>query len=158
DLTHNLENVFDSIREGHIQVQVHTIDVLFETVDELNKMVEDIANGGDGKSDVDHLLKRLTSIENGVDDNLTNNLTTKETNETSQTFTTLDEFEISMINESTERGYTNYEITVTIREDCLLKGVRAFMVFEALEQLGEIIKSEPSVNDLEEEKFAHSFV
>src|SRR5699024_8162969 len=42
-------------------------------------------------------------------------------------------------------------------ENCLLKGARVFMVFEVLEQLGEIVKSEPSVNDLEEENFDNSF-
>src|SRR5699024_3891655 len=71
---------------------------------------------------------------------------------------TLNEFEIAIINESAMQGLFSYEITVKISTDCLLKGVRAFMVFDALEPLGEIIKSDPAVNELEDENFADSFV
>ena len=42
-------------------------------------------------------------------------------------------------------------------EDCLLKAARVYMVFEVLEKIGEIIKSAPSVEELEEEKFDQSF-
>src|SRR5699024_11572474 len=74
-----------------------------------------------------------------------------------QTNEKLDEFELSILNESIESGYFNYEITVVLRKDCVLKGARAFMIFDVLEELGEVIKSEPPVSDLEEEKFDASF-
>ncbi len=69
----------------------------------------------------------------------------------------LDEFELSILNESKERGFSNIEITVELSEDCLLKAARTFMVFEVLEQHGEVIKSVPSVNELEEEDFDNTF-
>ena len=39
-----------------------------------------------------------------------------------------------------------------------MKGVRAFMVFRNLENLGEVIKSVPSAQDIENEKFDRDFV
>src|SRR5699024_1222307 len=61
------------------------------------------------------------------------------------------------LSESAQQGFLNYEISVQLKEDCLLKGARVFMIFEVLEQLGEVIKSEPSVSDLEEENFDRTF-
>ncbi|WP_099158117.1 chemotaxis protein CheA [Virgibacillus ndiopensis] len=159
NLTHKLENVFDGIRYDKITVQTDMMDILFETVDHLNAMVEDISSGGDGKRDVSQIVSYLERIEKG--DQIEQAGETVQKPSVSQsslkTITTLDEFEIAILNESAERGFSNYEITVTLRDDCLLKGARVFMVFEVLEKLGEVIKSEPSVNDLEEENFENSF-
>lgn len=72
-------------------------------------------------------------------------------------FNNLDEFELTVLQESRERHFNNFHIHVELREDCLLKAARVYMVFEILEQVGEVIKSIPSVEDLEEEKFDHDF-
>lgn len=160
DLTHNLENVFDKIRYDKISVQSDMVDVLFVAVDHLNAMVEDISNGGEGKGDVEQTILLLKAIEDGTIDTSIDKIN-KENNASEkgelQTIKKLDEFELTILNESVERNYHNYEITVRLREDCLLKGARVFMVFEVLEQLGEVIKSEPTVSDLEEENFDLSF-
>lgn len=161
DLTHHLENIFDGIRYDKISVYTELVDVLFDTVDHLNAIVEDIAGGGEGQRDVSQIISYLEAIENG-NEQVTSPLSTlTEENKTAQvnlqSIKSLDEFEITILNESSERGYANYEITVKLSENCLLKGARVFMVFEVLEQLGEVIKSEPSVNDLEEENFDLSF-
>src|SRR5690625_7545912 len=47
NLTHNLENVLDGIRNDDISVHTQTIDIMFEAVDHLNAMVDNIASGGD---------------------------------------------------------------------------------------------------------------
>ena len=71
--------------------------------------------------------------------------------------TTYDEFERTVIEQSMKQGFSTFEIVVSIREDCLLKAARVYMVFGVLEELGEIIKSTPPVEQLEEEKFDHQF-
>lgn len=159
-LTHTLENVFDAIRYDRVQVQSEMIDLLVETVDHLNAMVEDIAGGGNGSQDITDVANQLEAIEKG------DAIVSPEKKEVKQelvsahnisVFTKLDEFELSILNESSERGFQNFEVTVQLREDCLLKGARVFMVFEVLEQLGEVIKSNPSVTELEDENFDYSF-
>lgn len=162
NLTHNLENVFDAIRYDKIEVQAGIIDVLFETVDHLNAMVKDIINGGDGTRDVTEVNVKLENIEKGnFFSNTASDVVPEEKHANNgsnlHSFTSLDEFELAIMEESLERGYKNYEATIYLNEDCLLKGARVFMVFEVLEQLGEVIKSEPPVNELEEENFDLSF-
>lgn len=157
-LTHNLENVLDDIRNDKITVHTHIIDVLFAAVDHLNSMVEDLANGGDGKRDIQQILVQLEEITSGSLSPSTSTIESQADPVADASDLSLDEFELAILDESEEQGYTNYEISVTIREDCLLKSVRVYMVFEALEKFGEVIKSDPPVNDLEEEKFDQSFV
>src|SRR5699024_12832185 len=65
DLTHNLENVFDAIRNDHISVQTELIDILFDTVDHLNAIVEDITEDGKGNQDVSNDIAYLQEIEKG---------------------------------------------------------------------------------------------
>ena len=50
-----------------------------------------------------------------------------------------------------------FGITVYIQENCLLKAARAFLVFKALDEIGDIIRSQPEVQDIEDEKFAYDF-
>ncbi len=50
-----------------------------------------------------------------------------------------------------------YGLTVQVEENCILKSARAFLVFKNLEPFGEVIRSEPGIQDIEDEKFEWSF-
>ncbi|MEI3604617.1 chemotaxis protein CheA [Pseudogracilibacillus sp. SE30717A] len=156
-LTHKLENIFDGIRDDKIVVQTEMMDSLFHAVDHLNAMVEDISNGGNGKRDVEEIISQLDLIEKGESAIVTSKKEKKEDKVNSNTIDDLDEFQLTILGESKDRGFDNYEIEVHLREDCLLKGARVYMVFELLEKSGEVIHSNPTVNDLEEENFDFSF-
>ncbi|MBQ8956510.1 MAG: chemotaxis protein CheA, partial [Lachnospiraceae bacterium] len=47
--------------------------------------------------------------------------------------------------------------TVYIEESCLLKAARAFLVIKALEDMGDIVATDPSTQDIEDEKFEFNF-
>ncbi len=51
----------------------------------------------------------------------------------------------------------NLRLRVTLDKDCVLKSVRVFMIFKKLSQLGRVVDSHPSVEDLEDEKFDRTF-
>ena len=68
-----------------------------------------------------------------------------------------DEFELTVLQQSKDQGFNSYDIQISLREDCLLKAARVYMIFDVLEKIGEIIKSEPAVEQLEEEQFDHDF-
>lgn len=157
NLTHVLENVLDGIRDDEIQVDAIIIDVLFTAVDDLNAMVESIASGGDGKRDVTEVISQLEDIEKGISPSGMEDEKKPDDLKRSDELHQIDEYEHTILDASRERGFTNYEITVKLNDDCLLKGARVFMIFEVLEQLGEVIKSEPTVPELEEENFDLSF-
>lgn len=160
NLTHQLEDVFDAIRYDRVTIKTDTIDVLFAAVDHLNEMVENIVTGGDGKLNVEQVIDLLKKVGNSsyeVPGSKMNMPPQQKTTNSLQTITTVDGFELAILNESTEQGYTTFEITVQLREECLLKGARVFMIFQVLENFGEVIKSVPEVHDLEEENFEYSF-
>ncbi|KGP74008.1 chemotaxis protein CheA [Pontibacillus yanchengensis] len=168
NLTHKMENVLDAVRNQQIEVDSNILDIVFDAVDDLEAMVTDISAGGSGERNVEVVVGKLKRIEQGEkpadvqqsnDDSLNQDrmMETETESSQSETITDLDEFELTVLQESDERGFTNYQIVVELREDCLLKAARVYMVFEVLEQIGEVIKSKPSVDQLEEENFENTF-
>lgn len=165
NLTHKMENVLDAVRNEKIQVDSNMLDIVFEAVEYLEEIIFDIAEGGDGKKDVKNIVEKLLQIEKGEVPQEENQAEVAASSEqileaelgTDLPFNNLDEFELTVLQESRERHFNNFHIHVELREDCLLKAARVYMVFEILEQVGEVIKSIPSVEDLEEEKFDHDF-
>ncbi|WP_138420715.1 chemotaxis protein CheA [Aquibacillus sediminis] len=152
-LTHKMENVLDLIRNNELQVTTEVIDVTFEAVEALEEMVASIAEGGDGKKDVSHLLAHLQKIETGE-------TVAEESSENNQSQTTemeLDDYQSTVISQAKEQGYQAYNITIRLTADCMLKAARVFMVFEGLEEFGEVIQSVPAAEELEEEKFDQEF-
>lgn len=156
DLTHKMENVLDAIRNEKIHVTPEILDVVFESVDHLEEMVMDIANGGDGKRDVSATVAQLKRIELG-EEAVPQVAATVAEPASMESVLEYDSFEQTVIAQSSEQGFQAYEISVKLREDCLLKAARVFMVFEILEKDGEVIKSSPSVEKLEDEQFDQQF-
>ncbi|SFB32380.1 Hpt domain-containing protein, partial [Lentibacillus halodurans] len=64
-LTHQMENVFDQIRNQELDVTEDVMDVMFLAVQSLEDMVEAIRDGGDGSMDVRELVSQLKQIETG---------------------------------------------------------------------------------------------
>ncbi|MEG0260455.1 MAG: chemotaxis protein CheA [Lysinibacillus sp.] len=161
DLTHKMENVLDAIRNDKIKVTPEILDVVFESVDHLEEMVMDIASGGDGKRDVSATVASLNQIESGESGAPAPIVAVTEVAATTVESITgaleYDSFEQTVISQSAEQGFNAFEIAVTLREDCLLKAARVFMVFEILEKDGDVIKSSPSVEKLEDEQFDQLF-
>ncbi|WP_391121305.1 chemotaxis protein CheW [Psychrobacillus sp. L3] len=159
NLTHKMENVLDLIRNSKLHVTTELLDVVFIAVDQLEEMVLDIAVGGKGKLDVTDTVQKLHVIETGEEVPIA--ATTVETNEehevAQENWLSYDDYELTIIQQSFEQDYQTYEISVQLREDCLLKAARVYMVFELLEKMGDVIKSSPSVEKLEDEQFDNIF-
>lgn len=62
-----------------------------------------------------------------------------------------------LVEKANSEGLKVYGVTVYVEEACVLKAARAFLVFKALEKLGEIIVSSPTAQDIEDEKFELTF-
>lgn len=154
NLTHKMENVFDQLREGEIEIidDVEVIDLLLEVTEVIEEMVDQISRGEDGKKDVSHLITRLEQISE-----IRANQPKKTIGDGHTTVMDLDEYQSTIVSLSSEQGYRAYHVTVKLSETCVLKFARVYMVFDALEDMGEVIKSIPPVEDLEEERFEWDF-
>ncbi|WP_028611017.1 chemotaxis protein CheA [Paenibacillus harenae] len=161
-LTHEMENVLDLVRNSKLKMDHFIFDTLFKGLDALESMVQDIVGGGSGKADVTQIVASLQII-------LKSDYSASKAAEAAPVSAAaavstdsagamlLDEYQSSILLQSIEGGLQVFHLQVTIRDNCLLKAVRAYMVFEVLERSGEVIKSDPSVQDIEQEKFDFSF-
>ncbi|MFD1067716.1 chemotaxis protein CheW [Oceanobacillus locisalsi] len=159
-LTHKMENVLDLIRNEALVTDTEIIDLLFLAIDDLEDMVDSVRNGGDGKKDVREHVKKLEAIEKGESvSSASIPVTEEEPDDTGMHFRTgdLDEFQLTVIQQAKEQGMVPFELTVTFETGCILKGARAFMVFEVLEDMGEIIRTFPTVEEIEEGTFDSGF-
>ncbi|MEK3953047.1 chemotaxis protein CheA [Psychrobacillus sp. FSL K6-1464] len=159
NLTHKMENILDEIRNGRLHVTVELLDVVFIAVDQLEEMVMDIASGGKGNLDVTDTVQKLHKIETGEEIPVaaTTVEAAVESNISQENWLSYDDYEMTVIEQSVEQDFSTYEISVKLREDCLLKAARVYMVFELLEKMGDVIKSSPSVEKLEGEDFDEIF-
>jgi len=164
DLTHKMENVLDAIRNEKIHVTPEILDVVFESVDHLEAMVFDIADGGDGKRNVAETVEKLKNIESGNPVTPTQQEPKKVDTEVAATTVVAsapkleyDDFEKTVLIQSIDQGFNAIEIAISLRADCLLKAARVYMVFDILEKSGDVIKSNPTVDKLEEEQFDQDF-
>ncbi|WP_100404947.1 chemotaxis protein CheA [Bacillus solitudinis] len=161
-LTHNMENVLDMIRNNKLHATSEVLDVVFAAVDDLEAMVTDIAASGSGKRDVSEVVGQLERIEKGEAVAKADDAKVKADSLSSFDETLLyehyDEFERTVLHQSFEQGYQAYKVKVTLDERAMLKAARVFMVFEVLEQVGEVIKSNPPTEHLEEERFDQEFL
>lgn len=150
DITHNMENILDDIRNQKKEVTSHLIDILLECTDTLDVLIQDVIEfGREGDRDVTDLLTKLKDpISSPID---------TETKQEYEKAMKLDQYQLSVIKAGVEQGLTPYWIEIKLQPTCLLRAARAYMVFQAAESFGEIIKSVPHVQDIEEEKFEDTF-
>lgn len=156
-LTHQMENVLDLVRNEKLKMQDFIFDTLFKSLDALESMVQDITEGGDGKADVSAIVASLQSIVRGEGASANGGAVEGNNAAVAVQGIELDEFQFSVLDQSISEGHKVLYIQVTLREDCQLKAVRAYMVFETLERSGEIVKTYPDVQEIEQGEFDRVF-
>ncbi|MDD2573181.1 MAG: chemotaxis protein CheA [Bacillota bacterium] len=147
-LTHGMENLLDGIRKQRIKVNTVLVDLLFECLDGLQAYANNIAGEGvEGETDNHGLLERLGRLlgaEKSED---------CQEDGGSQTDIEFNDHDTMVLGKARQQGFNCFIIKVRLDKNCMLKSARAFIVFNTLEKKGDIIKSVPSVEDIEDEKF-----
>lgn len=164
-LTHIMENVFSEIRNGKMNVTSDLVDILFDCLDALQAYLDNIQQTADeGTEDNEPIIARLNAFlesEGKPEEKPAPAPAVAEEAKAAQNSAPIDmkfeEFEVNAIKEALAKKFHVYKIDVKIDESCILKAARAFLVFKAIEELGEIVKSNPSVQDIEDEKFEFEF-
>ncbi|MCR4727407.1 MAG: chemotaxis protein CheA [Lachnospiraceae bacterium] len=175
NLTHDMENVFSEVRNGNIKVQPGMIDILFQCLDALEGYLASIQESSDeGTNDNEHLIKALNDILNSKGASAGEAPKAKEETPAKEEAPAakpaasgdskekwheikLTDTEKNLYEKAKADGMFFYGITVYVQESCILKAARAFLVFKALEEHGEVILSKPSTQDIEDEKFENDF-
>ena len=157
NLTHEMENVLDGVRSNNITLDEDIIDIIFECFDALDYSVNTIATEGkedeDDHKDLIHKLQ-MTLDNDKVEQSDIHSCHDENNNNDNDV---LDEYVINVIKEANSKGLTAFKINITLSPKCMLKSARSFIVFNTLESMGDIIYSNPSAEDIEDEKFDLSF-
>ena len=171
NLTHNMENVFSEIRNDKMKVTASLIDTLFQCLDALESYLNNIQETSDeGTEDNEAIIKLLNEFL-ATEGNMTTEAQPAPTAQPEQAAPAagsasgnakykdvqLADFEQHAINEAKKKGMNAYGFTIYLDPNCILKAARAFLVFKGIEEVGEVIKSEPSTQDIEDEKFDLDF-
>ncbi|MBM7856059.1 two-component system chemotaxis sensor kinase CheA [Desulfohalotomaculum tongense] len=163
-LTHNIENLFDMIRQGKLTVTTEMINVLFEALDTLNLLKKEVT-GESVDVDISDILNKISGCMGG--ELCSADSSAKAQNEAaaavespaagSERRQVLDDNVLAVVREAQAGGLKAYQIAVTLAEDTQMKSVRAFLVFEILQQMGEVISSNPPADELQQGSFDLGF-
>lgn len=149
ELTHKMEDVLSKFRDGEIYVTAEVVTVLFKCLDGLERMVDNVENSIEENSDVNinEIMKELVKVSSeNIEEKEIEIFESKELLE-------LNEYDLSIISQAKERGFEAFKIKIELDKNTLLKSARAFLILKDLEELGEVIKSYPSTEDVEAENF-----
>lgn len=168
-LTHDMENVFSEVRNDKMKVTSDLVDVLFQCLDALETYLDNIINTQDeGTDDNAAIIKMLNDFLNGGSASAAPAAQATPAQTAAPAATPASgggnfanvvfaDFEQHAISEATAKNLNVYGIHVQVDSGCILKAARAFLVFKSVEEVGEIIKSNPSAQDIEDERFDFEF-
>lgn len=173
-LTHDLENVFSEIRSGNMKVNPKLIDILFRGLDALESYLDVISSeGNEGTEDNEDIINDLNSVleeqkGGGVPAESAQKSaeSMKEEPKKEETVTAakakyntipVTDYEVDAMKTAKAEGKNIFGITVYLSDSCILKAARAFLVFKSVESKGELIKSVPTTEQIEDEEFELDF-
>lgn len=171
NLTHEMENVLHLVRNKEIQISNPIIDILFECFDALDEYITKLSNTGqEGSLDTTALVERLKHIaKHKSADGASSNESQKKVVPAAEPIAnasvvevgafhlTIEDISSNLFDKAKNEGFTAYMVKVELSGNCMLKAARSFIVFNTLEQFGEVIKSYPSAEDIEDENFDTEF-
>jgi len=159
NLTHQMEDVLQGIRSGEIQVSENTMDVLFECADVLDSCISQISKTSkEPEDDYSALINKLKkAMNNEENESNEDNKDNKDYEKPKKEKVEFNEYVNNVLCKASSQNLNSFQIDVRLKSTCMLKSARAFVVFNTLENLGEIIYSNPSAEDIEDEKFDLEF-
>ncbi len=151
DLTHAMEDVLSKLRSKELEVNAEIMNILFEAVDLLEILTNKIGEGKEEDIEIGGVIQELRHFVTAE------TAPVKAERRQKMQLRYLDT-EREQISSAIGEGAKLYHIDVTLADDCLLKGARVFMVLREIEKKGTIIRSIPTVKDLEDENFDLRFM
>ena len=152
NLTHEMENLLQAARSNEIELTQDVIDILFECFDALDISVTSVSEQGSEDENTNKpLIEKLAMTLNKEKHIKEDSIHDENSGDN------VDRYIVDVINKAKIDGLVSYKVDFKLSETCMLKAARAFIIFNTLEDLGEIIHSNPSVEDIEDEKFEFSF-
>lgn len=159
ELTHRVENVFESIRNRQLKVNTQIINLIFDSIDKIKLLKEAILDGTLDSVNVSVLIGQLEACKNIEEEEEKDSSTPPIHEVVLFPEVILDTYQKNMVEKAFDLGMNVMAVYVSLNEQTLLKSVRAFLVDNNLKEVGEVIASFPPSEVIEdEEKFAGDVV
>lgn len=172
DLTHHMEDVLSDLKEGILEADTGVVDVLFQCFDRLQLMIENISSTGSSQVDGSDLTQILIDIKAGrgflgTGDGMPaspgytappqSKPGSQEPEAAAGTGFDFNDYDLTVFREIISQGNNLKYARIAVEPACVMKSVRVFMVFKILEEYGDILKTVPEAQDLDEGKFDEYF-
>ncbi len=160
EVTHAMESLLDKLRRGRVRATTKVIDTLFACLDVLKTFKEEIASGDDAGVDIDEVVGRLQIVEVGA-------ATPQETTAAAVMepagataaagvvfagVPPLTPEEVDQLTGGVPDGRVPYFLHVNLQPDAPMPAVRLFQVVLSLGDVGEVTRSWPSQDDIEQDR------
>lgn len=159
DFTHQIESVLDLLRIGELTATESVVNIMFSAIDSLQNLLEktlleeELPDLEEVTAELRHLIQQRNNLESNLHQQGSKEQSTME----AQIDIELEDFDLEVVRAAKKEGYLPYKVVVRLLPKTLMKSVRAYTVFQALENIGTIIKSNPPAQELEDEKFDQEF-
>jgi len=161
-LTHEMENVLDYIRRGNMQVNTEITDLLFECFDRLEGYINNVESNSEEGNDsalelIDKLqISKLADIDTNDKEQAEKKINPN-TNKIIKSTIKFNEYLNNVVSTAIKDGLNVNLIKITLDSNCMLKSARAYIIISTLEKFADIVQSNPSIEEIEDEKFDLSF-
>ncbi len=153
-LTHAMEDMFDLVRKREMDLMEEDVTLLFSCLDRLTAGVESVREGqGEADLDIASLADKIHARISGAPHEEEEPHDAEENAQIPLT-----DQEKEWVRKAHSQGLEMYKIVVYLDDSCLLKAARAFMALSRAGDMGDVIKTVPPVDELEQESFQQGFV
>lgn len=152
DLTHAMETTLDGLRKGSLRVSADLVDALLEGLDLLRELKEEVVTGQQSQVDITATLAKLQEIAQG----------SGRAEERRDAGAEGRSFPAPPLPHSpapplpvSPQGQGLFQISAEISQESLAPAIRALQVLMELGQVGEILRSSPSAEEIDAQKVGH---
>ncbi|WP_214800860.1 chemotaxis protein CheA [Exiguobacterium sp. s194] len=149
NLTHEMESALDLVRAGKKESNQLLLDTMFSAMEQIEEMIANIETGGRG-ANVD-VAATVSAFQSFIGSS------SKAAPTVEANVFTADLYTDSVITQAKETGFEAFQLHVKLSDAVVLKAARAYMVFDRLQELGEVVRTLPETEAIEQEQFDLSF-
>lgn len=172
ELTHEMENILDLLRKNKLDATEDIVDLLFRCVDTLEKLIDNVASGGEEQQDIAPLTAALRQAAQDGSAPAPKEPATPDGSAPAPpagpgdkppaagltaAALAMTDTEQMLVQKAAGEGRHAWAFAVRLQKDCVMKAARAYMVMKAMDEWGDVIKTVPTVDELEKENFADQF-
>ncbi|GMA48937.1 chemotaxis protein CheA [Alicyclobacillus contaminans] len=141
-LVHKMEDVLEQLRQGRLSVTRQMVDILFQCLDRLQYIRNEVVSGGGIQTDTRSVIEALHNL-------LTDGVLTIVPPSGPRESLVLDEEQASQVDDAIEKGRHVWICEVDINPACEMKFARAHLVLRQLHDMGTVIATLPDLHHLE---------